>query len=211
MKELSYSILFYIIGMLMLSFGVTMLIKSGLGTGAWDALFYALYDIIGLTVGSWIFIVGVVLMVLNSFLLKARIDYAAVITIFLIGVFIDFWLLIVFPDFIITTTLMSYVLLTIGIMAMGGGIGMYLQFDFAKNPIDNLMLAVHKRTGWSLAVSKSSLEILVMIIAFILGGPIGIGTIIIAFGIGPFVQFFFKRFQQLKSLLVNGRSVTPQS
>lgn len=208
MKELSYSILFYIMGMLLLSFGVTMLILSGLGTGAWDALFYALYDLIGLTVGSWIFIVGIALMILNSFLLKARIDYAAVITIFLIGAFIDFWLLIVFQDFSISSTVMSYVLLAIGITGMGSGIGMYLQFDFAKNPIDNLMMAVHYQTGWSLAVSKSSIEILVMIIAFILGGPIGIGTIIIAFGIGPFVQFFFKRFQKLKSLLVNGRKVT---
>lgn len=106
---------------------------------------------------------------------------------------------------------MSYVLLAIGITAMGSGIGMYLQFNFAKNPIDNLMIAVHKRTGLSLAMSKSSLEILIMIIAFILGGPIGIGTIIIAFGIGPFVQFFFKRFQKLKTLLINGKQAAPQT
>lgn len=188
-----------------------MLIKSGLGTGAWDALFYALYDLIGLTVGSWIFIVGIALMIINSFLLKARIDYAAVITIFLIGVFIDFWLLIVFPGFIVTSAIMSYILLAIGITAMGSGIGMYLQFDFAKNPIDNLMIAVHKRTKLSLAMSKSALEILIMLIAFILGGPIGVGTIIIAFGIGPFVQFFFKRFQKLKTLLINGKQAAPQT
>ncbi|WP_245998075.1 YczE/YyaS/YitT family protein [Aquisalibacillus elongatus] len=187
-----------------------MLIKSGLGTGAWDALFYGLFDLIGLTVGSWIFIVGVLLMIINSFMLRARIDYSAVITIFLIGVFIDFWLLVVFPNFEITSTVMSYVLLTIGITAMGSGIGMYLQFNFAKNPIDNLMLAVNYRTGWSLAVSKSSLEILVMIIAFLIGGPIGIGTIIIAFGIGPIVQFFFKRFEKVKTILVHGRQV-PQN
>ncbi|TFB22854.1 membrane protein [Filobacillus milosensis] len=209
MKELTYSIIFYITGMLMLSFGVTMLIKSELGVGAWDALFYGLYDLIGLTVGSWILIVGIALMIINSFLLKRRIDYAAVITIFLIGVFIDFWILIVFPEFAVTTLAMRSLLLVIGVIFMGAGIGAYLQFDFAKNPIDNLMMAVHYRTGWSLAVSKSSLEVLIMMIAFIIGGPIGIGTFIIALGIGVFVQFFFKRFEKLKAWFVHGKT-TPQ-
>lgn len=203
MKDLMYSIMFYVLGMLTLSFGITMLILSNLGVGAWDALFVGLSNIFGMTVGTWIFLVGIVLIIINKFLLQSKFDYSAVITIFLIGLFIDFWLLVVFDGVMITEMTARIGLLGLGILGMGAGIGMYLQLDFARNPIDNLMMAVHYRTGLSLAVSKSGLEILIMIIAFLIGGPIGIGTVIVAFGIGPLVQFFFKRTAKVKALLVN--------
>ncbi|GAA0451108.1 membrane protein [Alkalibacillus silvisoli] len=201
MKGLIYSIVFYVLGVLTLSFGVTMLILSDLGIGAWDALFYALYELIGFTVGTWIFIVGILLIILNKFLLQSRFDYSAILTIFLIGVFIDFWLLVVFEGVIITDMAARVGLLGLGVIGMGTGIGMYLQLNFARNPIDNLMMAVHYRTGLSMAVSKSGLEFVVLVIAFVLGGPIGIGTIIVAFGIGPIVQFTFNKIAKFKSML----------
>ncbi|PKR76997.1 membrane protein [Halalkalibacillus sediminis] len=197
-KELIFSIIFYILGMVVLAFGVTMLILSGLGTGAWDALFVGLFELFGLTVGAWIFIVGIILIFLNSFLLKNKLDYSAVLTIFLIGVFIDFWLLIVFSGVEVTAMTSRISLLGLGVVCMSAGIGMYLQLNFARNPIDNLMMAVHYRTNWSLAVSKSSIEVAILILAFFIGGPIGIGTVIVAFAIGPLVQLFFKRFERLK-------------
>ncbi|MET3684101.1 putative membrane protein YczE [Alkalibacillus flavidus] len=203
MKDLMYSIMFYVLGMLTLSFGVTMLILSDLGVGAWDALFVGLSQLFGFTVGTWIFLVGIVLIVINKFLLRSRFDIPAVITIFLIGIFIDFWLLFVFDGVMVSGMVTRIGLLGLGVIGMGAGIGMYLQLDFARNPIDNLMMAVHYRTGFSLAVSKSGLEILIMLIAFLIGGPIGIGTVIVAFGIGPIVQFFFKRTAQVKAMLVN--------
>ncbi|WP_188208149.1 YczE/YyaS/YitT family protein [Alkalibacillus aidingensis] len=200
-KELIYSIVCYVLGMLTLSFGVTMLILSGLGVGAWDALFVGLSELIGLTVGSWIFIVGILLIIINAYLLKDRFDYSAIITIFLIGVFIDFWLLIVFDGVTVSDFVARIALFILGIICMGAGIGSYLQLDFARNPIDNLMMAVHKRLGLSLAVSKSGLEILILIIAFFIGGPVGVGTIIVAFGIGPLVQLSFKTLDKMKARL----------
>ncbi|MDQ0352222.1 putative membrane protein YczE [Alkalibacillus filiformis] len=201
MKGLIYSIMFYVLGMLTLSFGVTMLILSDLGVGAWDALFVGLSNLIGFTVGTWIFTVGILLIILNKFLLRSKFDYSAILTIFLIGVFIDFWLLVIFDGVVITDMAVRVGLLGLGVLGMGAGIGMYLQLDFARNPIDNLMMAVHYRTGLSIAMSKSGLEIVVLIIAFVIGGPIGIGTIIVAFGIGPLVQLFFKQFAKIKSIL----------
>ncbi|WP_027963633.1 YczE/YyaS/YitT family protein [Halalkalibacillus halophilus] len=202
MKDLTFSVVFYLLGMATLSFGISMLILSDLGVGAWDALFVGLFELLGLTVGSWIFIVGILLIILNSYLLREKFDFSAIITIFLIGIFIDFWVLIVFDGVILSDLVLRTALLTFGIMCMGAGIAMYLQFNYAKNPIDNLMMAVHYRTGKSLAFSKSSIEIVILIIAFIIGGPIGVGTFIIAFGIGPLVQFFYKRVSSFKTYLV---------
>ncbi|MGM8215445.1 YczE/YyaS/YitT family protein [Bacillaceae bacterium W0354] len=205
-KDLIYSIVFYIFGIVIISFGVTMLILSQLGTGPWDALFVGLYEMFGLTVGSWIFIVGFILMILNSRLLERKVEIPSLITMFITGACIDFWLFIVFPKVLVTELFSQVILLVLGITCMGIGIGSYLQLEFARNPIDNLMMAVNYRTGLSLAISKMSLELLILVVAFFIGGPIGVGTIIVAFGIGPLVQFFFTRFKNLKVRLVKASS-----
>ncbi len=197
-KDTIYSILFYIVGIIILSFGITMLLLSDFGVGPWDAFFVGLYNQFGLTVGSWIFIVGVILVFVNSYLLKSRINLPSLLTFFITGLFIDFWMLIVFDHVVITDTIFQVALLIFGIICMGAGIGSYMQLEIARNPIDNLMIAVNYRTGLSLALSKMSLELMALLLAFIIKGPIGIGTFVIALGIGPLVQFFYHWFKSMK-------------
>ena len=68
---------------------------------------------------------------------------------------------------------------------------MYLQLSFARNPVDNLMMTLQSLTGKSLAVTKTVMEVSVLVLAFFIGGPIGIGTIIITFVIGSLIQLFY--------------------
>ncbi|MEC5423019.1 membrane protein [Virgibacillus sp. C22-A2] len=183
---------FYIIGLLFLTFGISMMILANLGAGPWDALYVVMADELGLTVGSWVFIVGLLLILINSFLLKKTPDYLASITIVLIGLFIDVWLEIIFPNLVVALLIPRLIMLIGGIFSIAVGVSFYLQSEFARNPIDNLMMAFHKLTGRSLAFSKTFLEVMVMVIAFIFGGPIGFGTILVALIIGPLIQMVYK-------------------
>jgi len=191
--------MFYLIGLACLSLGICLMILSDLGAGPWDALYVGLSVSIGFTVGSWVFIIGVLLIIINSILLKRMPDFLAIITILLIGTFIDFWLLIVFPTFSVTGLAMRIFLLTAGILIIGIGISLYLQSSFARNPVDNLMMALQSLTGKSLAVTKTVMEVSVLVLAFFIGGPIGIGTIIVTFAIGPLIQYFYPPVTKFKN------------
>lgn len=198
--------MFYVVGLIILSFGVSMMILAGLGAGPWDALFVALAENLGLTVGSWTFIVGFCLILLNGFLIKKVPDFSALITMFIIGLCIDFWLVIAFADLAVMQLMIRVGMLISGILSIAVGVSMYLQSNFARNPIDNLMMVFHQLTGKSLSFSKTFLEVVVLIIAFFIGGPIGVGTILIAFGIGPLIQFFFKPITKLRNHFTGGLS-----
>ncbi|MBB5173811.1 YczE/YyaS/YitT family protein [Texcoconibacillus texcoconensis] len=186
----------YTAGLIILSFGVSLLITADLGVGPWDALFVGLSTTIGLTAGSWIFIIGIMLIIINAFLLERKPDLPAVATIFLLGLLLDFWLLFVFSNVTLSSFSLQLFLLFSGVMLMAVGISLYLQAGFAKNPIDNLMIAFQYRTGKSLNVSKTILEFIALTAAFIFSGPIGLGTLIIAFSIGPLIQVFYPPFEK---------------
>lgn len=191
MKRISIISSFYLFGITILTLGISLILLSELGAGPWDALFYALSVNLGLTVGSWTFIIGFLLIIINGLLLKQKPDFSALITMFLIGSVLDFWLLFVFSGAEVSGLFPRTVILFTGILLIGAGVASYMQSNFARNPIDHSMVVFHTLTGKSLAFSKTFLEVFILIIAFFIGGPIGVGTLVIAFGIGPLIQFFY--------------------
>jgi uncharacterized protein len=190
-------ILFYIIGLLVTSFGVSLTIKADLGAGAWDALNVGLSKTVGFTVGTWVIIVGIILIIVNALLMKRRPEYLAVIPIFLMGPFIDFWLLIAYPNWEPEGFLYQLVILLLGLTCLSMGISIYLQAKFPLIPIDNFMVALKERLPINLGVAKTIGELTALIFAIIFKGPIGVGTIIVTFLIGPLIQLFFQRFEAL--------------
>lgn len=178
-------------GLMILSLGVSFTILSGLGAGAWDALNVGLSNLVGFTVGTWVIIIGLLLILINALLLKKKPEFIAMITVIIIGYFIDFWLIIVFPDFYPEAFLIKFMVLLSGVVLMGFGIATYLQGKFAVVPIDRLMMALQFRLKVNLMVGKTIGEVTALIFAFIVGGPIGIGTLIVTFSIGPLIQVFF--------------------
>jgi uncharacterized protein len=195
MKLNSSRLLSYIIGLIILSFGVTLTIKSDIGTGAWDALNVGLSKII-FTVGTWVGIVGIILIVINAILLKKRPDFYALITIFIVGFGIDLWLLLLKP-LDLHSWLMKFLIFAIGLALLALGISTYLQAKFAPVPIDNLMLAIHTRFGIRISVAKTIGECLAFVFALVFKGPIGIGTILVTLLIGPIIHFFYPRIEKL--------------
>ncbi|WP_236838791.1 YczE/YyaS/YitT family protein [Caldalkalibacillus salinus] len=182
---------------MILALGITFVIKSGLGAGAWDALHVGLSETFGPTVGTFVVIVGLILIVTNALILWHKPQILPIITIFILGAFIDFWNLWVFGPFMPEPLFYRAIVFAGGMLGMAVGIAIYLQAQFALIPIDGFMLAIKARFNVSLRMGKTIAEMVALILAFIFSGPIGVGTFIITFFIGFFIQFFHQRIQGL--------------
>ncbi|MDT9026245.1 YczE/YyaS/YitT family protein [Rossellomorea yichunensis] len=190
-------LMFFTIGLFILTMGVALIIKSGLGASAWDALAVGESNMFGITVGTAVFINGVVLIVLNALIMKKKPDVLAAGSILVIGLLIDFWLLVVFNDYAPEMLMNQVFTLASGILTMGLGIAIYLQAKFPASPMDTLMVAIHTRFGLNLRNSRIISEGFALSLAFLFKGDIGIGTIIVTLLLGFVVQYSFPIFEQL--------------
>lgn len=170
-----------------MSLGITMVIKGeGVGTGAWDVLHIALYKTFGLTIGSWTIITGIIIITFTSIMMKEFPKMGTWINMVLCGLFIDFcyWLL---PD--TDSLLFQLIYFFVGLLILGFGCGMYIAPNLGAGPRDSLMMWIVDRLGGSIKVARISIELIVALVGWILGGPFGVGTIIIAVFSGYIVQF----------------------
>ncbi len=200
--------LFFITGIIVLSFGITLTIKGQLfGVGSWDVLHIGLTKTLGLSIGSWSIILGLAILAFDMLITKKFPLPGTFIDMFLAGIFIDifnYWL----PD--IDGFWMQLISYLTGLVLLGwGGCGMYMVANLGIGPRDTLMLMMVHKLGWSVTRSRTTMEVTVAIIGFLLGGPIGIGTVFMAFGLGPIVQFalsynekLFMRWTGVKSAVV---------
>lgn len=189
--------LFFTIGLFILTLGVSLIIKSGLGASAWDALAVGQSRMFGITVGTAVFINGIVLIALNAVIMKKRPDILATATIFVIGLLIDFWLLIVLAEFAPSMLFNQFIALGFGILTVGLGVAIYLQAKFPASPMDTLMVAIHTRFGLNLRNSRILSEGFALTLAFLFRGDIGIGTILVTVLLGFVVQYLYPIFEQL--------------
>lgn len=203
--------LFYIIGLSFLALGISVMILADLGAGAWDAMYVGLSEHTGLSVGTWILLIGIFLILLNSLILKKMPEFLSVITILIIGSLIDFWLIVVFASFTPEDFTLRVLMFIGAILIIALGISSYLQSNFARNPMDTLMMAIQYRTGKSLAFSKTVMEVTVLIIALLLGGPIGVGTFIVTFSIGPLIQLFIGPITRFSTYLCSEKVGKPEA
>lgn len=190
-KELILRILFFLLGMVCISFGVSLTIISNFGAGAWDALSVGLSNMFGLSVGKWVIIVAFILNIAAGILIKRIPRFSTLITSIITGAFIDIWLLL-FKGINITTTLKSFLFFIIGIIIISFGVAVYVITDLPPGPIDYFMLIVKERFNLSIGVAKTICESIGLILGIIFKGPIGIGSIVIMFTIGPLIQMFSK-------------------
>ncbi|WP_226667264.1 YczE/YyaS/YitT family protein [Metabacillus litoralis] len=173
----------YFIGLLIMSFGIVLTIKAELGVSSWDVLHIGLYYQFGLTIGSWTIITGALILVMATFLMGRIPQIGAFINMITIGIFIDLFLLLPFlqtPDSFLGKLLM----LLIGIVVLCYGMGLYISAKCGAGPRDSLMMALVEKTGKSITVIRGSIEIIVLFIGWILGGPVFIGTIITTLSLG---------------------------
>lgn len=186
---------FFTIGLLVLAFGITLTIKGkDLGIGPWDVFHYGLFLKFGLTIGSWSIIAGLILLLITGLATKTFPKIGAFLNMLLIGLFIDFFNFII-PD--TSSIVIQSILFAAGTIIIGYGIGIYVSADFGAGPRDSLMLLIVEKTGWKIQWVRNGIEVAVFLLGWMLGGPVGIGTIIIAFFLGSVVGISLPQCQRL--------------
>lgn len=182
-------LIFYIIGLLILSLGVSLTLLSGLGIGSWEAFNIGLSITFEISITISYTISGILLVAINSILTKNRPDVLALVTTFLIGFLVDFWSNVIELDtFLNTYEFISIFIFILGILITSTGISIYLQSKFAASPVDNFMMTIMKLTGWSIKYSKIATELIGLVLAFFFSGPIGIGTLLFVILLGPLIE-----------------------
>ncbi len=168
---------------------IALIIQAGLGTGPWAVLAVAVAVISGTTPGTMIIATGVVVLV-GAVLMKEKIGWATLGNILFIGPWTDLFVFIL-PSLEGNLWLQIPGML-IAVILSGLATAVYISVDGGAGPRDSLMLAVSRTTGQSVQLSRGIIEVLVVILGWILEGPVGVGTLAFALLIGPLVQIFFK-------------------
>ncbi len=192
---------FYIIGLLMLTLGISLIIRANIGAAPWDALAVGESRLFHLSVGTCIFINGCVLIVINAILLRKKMELLAALSIFLIGMLVDFWLnegLALFHPLLFSEKL---TFLLIGVLLLGVGISIYLQAHLPSSPMDTLMVAIHKRFGLNIRDARFVNEAIAVTLAIIFQGAVGIGTVIVAFTLGFVIHYAYPIMEKLYTSL----------
>ncbi|MEH7123692.1 YitT family protein [Bacillus sp. JJ1773] len=169
---------YFVLGILILTFGISLTIQSDLGTSPFDALLVGLSINVGLTVGSWEIIIAFILICCNSLLKRQRPEVLGLLTAFITGVGIDMWLLLLHN--LITPELWfnKVVCFGIGLVVIGFGTAIYLHTNFAPIPVDRLTIIIQELTKTNIFFSRTFIYLVFLIMALIFNGPIGVGTLL---------------------------------
>tara|TARA_B100000795_G_scaffold82525_1_gene59799 strand:- start:458 stop:1105 length:648 start_codon:yes stop_codon:yes gene_type:complete len=172
-------------GLIIFGFGEGLLIISTIGASPWNVLHQGLALNLGLTIGTWAFLISLIVLLL-WFFLDEKIGMGTILNFLIIAIMID--LTIYFlkaPELWIN----QFLLCVISVLMVGLGSGIYLIARLGPGPRDGLMTGLQKKTGFSIAVIRGGIEFFVVTCGWLLGGTVGVGTLLYALGIGPAVAF----------------------
>ena len=174
---------FLCFGLTLFGLGEGLLIVSASGASPWSVLAQGLYLNLGFSVGViTIFISFIVLLLWIP--LKQKIGIGTILNALIIGLMIDVCIRhVATPESYIDQILLGAV--AVATVGLGGGI--YLVANLGAGPRDGLMIGLQKKTNLPIALVRGTLEITVMSFGWYLGGTVGVGTLLFAFGIGPCV------------------------
>lgn len=173
-------------GLSLYGFSMAMMVRAGLGLDPWDVLHQGIEHRTTLTFGQVTIVVGA-LVLLAWIPLRQRVGIGTLANVVVIGLAADAGLaLLTAPG-----VLWAQIALLLGAVVLNALAGaLYVGADLGPGPRDGLWVAIVARTGLSVRLVRSVLELSVLGIGFLLGGTAGVGTIVYALAIGPLVQVF---------------------
>lgn len=195
-------------GLCLLGMGNALAVKvKFLGLHPWEVLNVALFQQMGLTIGSWSIITGLFLVLITYIVDRKFISLGTFLNAMCVGVIMDFFLWSeLLPESSGTWT--DYFILLTGILLAGTGGGLYVASNLGAGPRDGFMLIVSERTGISVSRARILVESIILIFGFLLGGPVFIATFIYTFIQSPVFQKSRMVFSGLLGKWVERRSVT---
>jgi uncharacterized membrane protein YczE len=178
-----------VVGLILYGISMAMMVRSSLGLNPWDVLHYGVATWVPLTFGGVVIVTGVAVLLL-WIPLRQMPGLGTVANAIVIGIAADAALAVLAPtEGLAARTAM----LAGGIVLNGLATALYIGAQLGPGPRDGLMTGLVRRTGWSVRVVRTSIELGVVVTGWLLGGVVGVGTIAYALAIGPLVQVMLPR------------------
>ncbi|HTP21407.1 MAG TPA: hypothetical protein VMJ65_17515 [Solirubrobacteraceae bacterium] len=176
------------VGLVLYGVSASMLLLAGLGVDPWDVLHQGLSRHFGLGVGTWAIIVsGAVLLLWIP--LHQRPGFGTLSNALIVGLVIDLMLAVVPPVHWLPAQIL---VMLAGVLLNGIATGAYIGAGLGPGPRDGLMTGLAAR-GHSIRVVRTSIELTVLLTGWLLGGTVGVGTVVYALGIGPIAHHTIPR------------------
>ena len=179
-----------LVGLTLYGVSMAMMIRSELGLDPWDVFHYGVAEHLPLSFGTVVIVVGALVLLL-WIPLRQWPGLGTIANVVVIGLVSDAALaLLEAPDAMVARV----ALLVAGVVLNGIAGALYIGSQFGPGPRDGLMTGLVRRTGGSIRVVRTSIELTVLVVGWLLGGVVGLGTVLYAVAIGPVVQAFLPLF-----------------
>jgi uncharacterized membrane protein YczE len=177
-----------LLGLAGYGFSMALMIKANLGLDPWDVFHQGLAGRTGLSFGLVTALVGVAVL-LAWIPLRNRPGIGTVANVIVIGITVDVGLALLPAP----SALPIRIALMLGAVVLNAvSTVLYIGAGLGPGPRDGLMTGLVARTGLSVRLVRTSIEVTVLSVGWLLGGTVGVGTVVYAFGIGPLVQLFVR-------------------
>lgn len=178
------------LGLFLFATGLVANLNSGLGMSPWGVLTIGLTNHVSLTFGQVSQLVGLAVLAIG-WALGFSPGIGTLANMYFIGLFIDLiiaWGLIPVPNGLV----LQFAMLLVSIALIGVGSYFYMRVRLGTGPRDGLMMGLVRRLDYPVAAVRGTLEVTVLAIGWLLGGPVGVGTVINAFTLGLSMQTAFR-------------------
>ncbi|MDD4765417.1 MAG: hypothetical protein QM220_03295 [Atribacterota bacterium] len=198
MKDIYQRIIRLMWGLFLYSFGILLTVNAHIGYAPWDVLHVGIADTVGLTIGSISILLGIFIVIITV-LLGEKVGLGTICNMIFIGLFFDsIYALKIIP--VPENTFLAIVMLITGLFIIAFSTYLYIDTGFGAGPRDGLMVALARITKLPIGICRGVIEFMAVVSGWLLGGMVGIGTVLAAFGIGFCVQitFYFLKFDATK-------------
>ncbi len=176
------------IGLICFGIGIAFLVHAKLGLAPWEVLNEGLSFQTGIRIGTISMLIGVPILLL-WIPIQQRPGIGTLLNIVVIGNVTN----LVLSSLPMMNEVAARVLLfAAGVLVLALGSALYLSAQLGAGPRDGLMMGLSRRTGWSVRTTRTVIEVAVLVVGWLLGGTVGVGTLAFAFLIGPAVQLMFR-------------------
>lgn len=176
------------VGLVLFGVSLGMLVRAEFGVGPWDVLHQGVARHTPWSFGTIVIVVSVVVLLL-WIPLRERPGLGTIANAIVIGLVVDATLLVLDTP---TATGSRVALLVAGIIMNGFATGLYIGAGLGSGPRDGLMTGLAAR-GHAVSAVRMGIELVVLFVGWVLGGTVGVGTVLFALGIGPLAQFFLRQ------------------
>jgi len=174
-----------VVGVALYGVSLGMMIRAALGVAPWDMLHLGLTQRLPLDLAAAVMLTSVVVM-LGWIPLREKPGIGTIVNTLVVGPSADLSLHVIPSPTMLVARL---ALLVGGVLLCALASAMYIGAQFGRGPRDGLMTGLVRRTGLSMRLVRTSIEASVVVLGLLLGGPLGLGTVLFAVGIGPLTQW----------------------